>query len=109
MTTLFFISQIVAVLSIIISSQVIQKDMNPNADIEDISLMTWLVYRSVPLVLLLILGVAFMCTHRSIRQAIVSMNFQSGLSSKDGGEDQKKPNKIKVKYPLFLVEFDNCR
>ena len=101
--TLFSISQVSAVLALIMSSNVIQRDLNSQAEIVEPNIMIWMLYPTVPLLLKVSLALLFLCSHRAIRRHIMAMNYQPQSNTEDGAGVLRQPNKIKIKYPLFLV------
>lgn len=64
---------------------------------------------TVILAVLLLLEIAiFALTHLNVRYFIVDANYQNYLTENghtvgEAGKKKEKPSKIRVKYPLFLV------
>lgn len=101
--TLFLGCQLTSILSIVISSQIIQKDLQENIILEPLPLSKWILFPSIPLATLLTLSLVFGLSHRILRQSVVSMSFQYEIDTTDLTAGVSRPTQIKVKYPLFLV------
>lgn len=101
--TLFLGCQLTSILSVVISSQIIQKDFQENIKIEPLPLSKWILFPSIPLGILLTLSLVFALSHRILRQSIVSMSFEYETDNTDLTAGVSRPSQIKIKYPLFLV------
>lgn len=103
LASLFLISQISAVLSVIVTSQVVSLDVTEASEVKGLPREIWLIVTVSPLAPLILLAFLFLCNHRKVRQYIVSQNFESHLTEAQLADGQDGRNKIKVRYPLFLV------